>query len=261
MSADPHLLRKTRAYKHAFEAYMRTGEPIGMAEVKARATSEGEERSTTRYIWRTQGDGKVRASHRANDGKIFSWDDPPPTGHPGEDFGCRCWAEAYEPEVSESMTLVMSGISDSPRVWSYGLGGDFSDHYFNGDGVAVRLRDTGHLRRVVDEYQRQVEFRLLGQIANAAREAAGSSFTYGFYRPYKMKPIVFDLGDTVIGGVATGSSRLEKTGALKISGTCEFYLRDKFENPLGFGFDLPGGKIYDIFDDWRGRFSGIVNVN
>jgi hypothetical protein len=159
------------------------------------------------------------------------------------------------------MTLVMSGISDSPRVWSYGLGGDFSKHYFFGDGVAIRLRDTGHLRNVVNEYQRQVEKDLLGQIADAAREAAGSSFTYDFYKPYEMQPIVFDLGETTIGGVATGSSWLEKTGALKISGTCEFYLRDKFEDPLGFGFDLPGGKIYDIFDDWRGRFSGIVNAN
>ncbi len=70
-----------------------------MQEVKARA--ESETTSTTRYIWRTQGDGKVRASHLATDGKVFSWDDPPPTGYPGEDFGCRSRAEAYFPEVSD----------------------------------------------------------------------------------------------------------------------------------------------------------------
>ncbi len=46
-----------------------------------------------RYIWHTQGDERVRGSHAANDGKIFSWDNPPPMGHPGEDYGCRCWAE------------------------------------------------------------------------------------------------------------------------------------------------------------------------
>ena len=41
----------------------------------------------------TRGDGKVRPSHQSNDGKIFSWDNPPPTGHPGEDYNCRCRAE------------------------------------------------------------------------------------------------------------------------------------------------------------------------
>ncbi len=46
-----------------------------------------------RYIWRSQDDKKVRASHAVNDDKIFEWDNPPPTGHPGDDYGCRCWAE------------------------------------------------------------------------------------------------------------------------------------------------------------------------
>ena len=48
----------------------------------------------TRYRWRTMGDSLVRDSHREKDGEIFSWDDPPAdTGHPGEDFQCRCYAE------------------------------------------------------------------------------------------------------------------------------------------------------------------------
>ncbi len=46
-----------------------------------------------RYIWRSQDDKKVRVSHAVNDDKIFEWDNPPPTGHPGDDYGCRCWAE------------------------------------------------------------------------------------------------------------------------------------------------------------------------
>lgn len=37
----------------------------------------------------------MRPSHAANEGRIFSWDNPPPTGHPGEGHGCRCWAEPY----------------------------------------------------------------------------------------------------------------------------------------------------------------------
>lgn len=59
-----------------------------------------------RYRWSTSGDSRVRDSHKALDGKIFSWDDPPEmwymtkkgikkTGrrcHPGEDYACRCCA-------------------------------------------------------------------------------------------------------------------------------------------------------------------------
>ncbi len=46
-----------------------------------------------KYIWRAVKDGATRASHLRNDGKTFSWDDPPATGHPGEDYQCRCTAE------------------------------------------------------------------------------------------------------------------------------------------------------------------------
>lgn len=58
-----------------------------------------------RYIWRTVGDERVRDSHRAHDGKIFSWDDPPSeTGHPGEDYQCRCWAEPYFEDLVPGMS-------------------------------------------------------------------------------------------------------------------------------------------------------------
>lgn len=52
----------------------------------------------TRYIWRTAGDDRVRETHQANDGKTFSWDDPPKTGHPGQDYQCRCFPE---PDLSD----------------------------------------------------------------------------------------------------------------------------------------------------------------
>ena len=146
-------------YQRAFDAYLRKGIPIDL--------SIKEQPTTTHYIWRTRGDGQVRPSHAANDGRIFAWDNPPPTGHPGEDYGCRCIAEPYYPEVDEYMKMVMTGISDASPAWRDNIGGDFQDHYRNGDGSPVRLRDTGHLRRVVDEYWRQVEERLLGQIADA----------------------------------------------------------------------------------------------
>lgn len=51
----------------------------------------------TEYIWCTVGDNRVRGSHKALNGKKFSWEDPPvvdeKTGrrcHPAEDYQCRC---------------------------------------------------------------------------------------------------------------------------------------------------------------------------
>ncbi|WP_278941209.1 minor capsid protein [Anaerotruncus colihominis] len=60
----------------------------------------------TKYRWSSSKDSRVRHCHRALDGKIFDWDDPPEmwyetksgrvyTGrhcHPGEDYLCRCVA-------------------------------------------------------------------------------------------------------------------------------------------------------------------------
>jgi SPP1 gp7 family putative phage head morphogenesis protein len=46
------------------------------------------------YVWRTSGDERVRASHSAHEGTIYSWSNPPEgTGAPGEDYQCRCHAE------------------------------------------------------------------------------------------------------------------------------------------------------------------------
>lgn len=61
---------------------------------KARAEHVG----SVEFIWRTAGDSDVRASHRALNGKVFRWDDPPECdpGHralPGGIWNCRCFAE------------------------------------------------------------------------------------------------------------------------------------------------------------------------
>lgn len=47
----------------------------------------------SRYIWRTSKDERVRETHADQEGNIYSWSDPPATGHPGEDFQCRCHPE------------------------------------------------------------------------------------------------------------------------------------------------------------------------
>lgn len=45
----------------------------------------------TSYQWVDAGDERVRATHRAHDGRVFAWSQPPAiTGHPGHDYQCRC---------------------------------------------------------------------------------------------------------------------------------------------------------------------------
>lgn len=46
-----------------------------------------------RYIWRTAGDQRVRKEHADRENTMFSWDNPPPDGHPGDAILCRCHAE------------------------------------------------------------------------------------------------------------------------------------------------------------------------
>jgi hypothetical protein len=69
--------------------------------VQARAESVG----STSYIWRTSLDGAVRAGHKAMEGKVCEWANPPAVDegsehksrimhhHPGEIWNCRCYPE------------------------------------------------------------------------------------------------------------------------------------------------------------------------
>lgn len=57
------------------------------------------------YTWQTSGDERVREEHRALDGKVFKWSDPPSVGHPGSDFQCRCQAEFNADALLESLGL------------------------------------------------------------------------------------------------------------------------------------------------------------
>lgn len=46
-----------------------------------------------KYVWETSQDERVRSSHASKQGKVFAWNDPPSdTGHPGQDYRCRCVA-------------------------------------------------------------------------------------------------------------------------------------------------------------------------
>lgn len=65
-------------------------EKLNAAITEARQTRVG----ITHYFWRTSQDERVRDSHAAKEGDRFAWSSPPAdTGHPGQDYNCRCTAE------------------------------------------------------------------------------------------------------------------------------------------------------------------------
>ena len=63
---------------------------------KVRAQAVG----STHYTWETSRDGAVRPGHRAMQGQVCEWDNPPAVQengktmhfHPGSIWNCRCWA-------------------------------------------------------------------------------------------------------------------------------------------------------------------------
>ncbi len=73
---------------------------------QARQTRLGVER----YTWRSVGDSRVRTAHQLRDGEIFSWDRPPPDGHPGQPINCRCYAE---PVLSDVLAGLAGGAKTS----------------------------------------------------------------------------------------------------------------------------------------------------
>ena len=133
-----------------------------------------ERHTTARYIWRTRGDGKVRPEHAANNGKIFSWDNPPSTGHPGEAYGCRCWAEAYHPEeLQERIShTVNDAAEDASPAWEKK---DFIRHYFTARGTPVTLHEIGHLQNIITASEITVFKNVTDQICVLARSCLQSN--------------------------------------------------------------------------------------
>lgn len=236
-------------YRKAFQEYLRKGTPI-LLSIK-------QERPTTHYIWRSRRDGKVRSAHAEREGQIFSWDNPPEGGHPGEDYNCRCTAEPYFTEVSEYIELSIDGLG-AKSGWS---NSDFVNHYFNGRGRGVTLTEIGHHRKIIEAFIDRRGEPLKTQIAKAARRVGTGSVSYDFNNSYQMEGVVFSIGNTTIGGTFSGQST-EQNGILSIEGSLDFYLSDEFADPLNVGVEVddysPGSILYDnvhkpLNDYLRGR--------
>jgi hypothetical protein len=268
-------LYSTSLYKKAFLEYIRKGTPIDVFIKNYQTKSSGQ------YIWRTREDGKVRLSHQANNGKVFSFDSPPETGNPGEDYGSRCTAEAYiqgESEVAFQNYNV--SVYDNPRKWT---NYNFLQHFRSGGGNLVTLSETGHLAGVVNHYfyekQKDGELtynRINAQIIDAARNASSGLFTYNFNNSYDFGDYLFVFGDSTVSGVFVGTVN-HRNDVMYISGKISYVYKDVFTDPASVREDIfngssdpdlvsdfwrslsdGGGTYFTIYDTWSSEFKAEV---
>ena len=239
------------SYRRAFGEYLRKGTPI--------RPNRKQNSSSDQYVWHTRSDEKVRPSHRANDGHIFSWDDPPDTGHPGTDYNCRCQAIPYVPGETEFAYHTMSDLSSSSLYRWTDL--DFMAHYFYGSGVPVTLSEIGHLREIAEQYaysdgDEGAFRRLSNQIAEEARNVRLGNLTYVFNDSYDFDPVQFSHGGGEVGGTFTGPAMINGD-MLRIVGRSIFNFSDLFADPLDLGIEV-GGDPFAISGVWSAEFAAEV---
>ena len=189
--------------------------------------------NSTYYRWHTQGDDKVRDSHVANDGKIFLWKEPPATGHPGEDYNCRCWAEPLDVKEYAEQTLI-SAVNDNPQKWT---DIDFWDHYQEGSGRDITLSETGYLGDVIEHYSDRLGIydRVNEQIVEEARKKEEGAFTYKFNNNYPFESVLYSFGESTVSGKFNGDVRKIKENGidyLVINGIVDYEFSDRFEDPF-----------------------------
>lgn len=221
-------LHRADLYRRRFDRYLRFGTPIDLP------LERKDDPTTARYVWRTRRDPKVRRFHRANDGRIFSWNDPPETGNPGEEPNCRCEAIPYRPGETEFTyhTFTSDLSSPNPR-WG---DKEFMEHFYTGGGRAVTLREIGHLAEIANVYAYETGAegafrRLADQIAKKARKMPTGSIDYPFGTTYDFGSVAFSHGNATVKGNFLGT-KTDLGEMFRIEGNSTFEFSDVFTDPL-----------------------------
>ena len=219
----------------------------------------------------------MRSSHAANNGKIFSWNNPPPTGHPGETYGCRCWAEAFNPDDAENRVefrnqVVTNFIPDVTSPWNTA---DYTLHYSIGNGKPVTLQDTGQLLNIITYAITHLQpkggtifERFSRDIFERSREEGEGRFTLNFDTTYDLRSVVVAFRDSTIGGNAAVTVT-DRGHFLIINADINYYFRDRYTDPFDLGdhSDKPRGSDeinddygtpYDITGEWSSTLTALI---
>lgn len=288
---------ETVAYRYAFNQYLRKGTPIELSlKMMQEHLHQKMLGNSTHYIWRTQDDVKVRPEHAANDDKIFAWDNPPDTGHPGEGYGCRCWAEPIG-DIRYANQLLITHINDNPGKWT---DIDLIERYLSNIGGNITLEKMGHFADVIDHFSNNVITSdgsrggyqaVEEQIIKRAEEVVEGAIDYDFSGNYEFGNFWdlilingrYSLGNSTVEGVFDGDVRKEKVDKkeyLVISGVVTYMFTDTFTDPtsrverlmeeegitreeaiarLDGSIDKYGFP-YDIKGIWRTKFNATVTA-
>ncbi|MDP3198020.1 phage minor head protein [Tabrizicola sp.] len=118
-------LQRLRPIREVMEQHLLRGFAALINELRQR------DLGILQYVWRSRDDGKVRSSHAQYDDQVFSWDNPPEGGHPGQAFNCRCHAEPF----------VQDQVATSPQNWD-----GFAFRYGDADRDQMRRNAEAEMR-------------------------------------------------------------------------------------------------------------------
>jgi peptidoglycan hydrolase-like protein with peptidoglycan-binding domain len=190
------------------------------------------------YIWRTVEDGKVRAAHAQYNRTKRKWSDAP---DPGDDYNCRCWAEA----VTQPMKLeqeIINPIIDFNQPWT---NLDFVSHFYFGDGQAVTLTEAGLLGMVVEHARKMMFDNVVQEITQKARIVQNGGFAGSWENSYSFGGVIFSLGGATIKGRFTGTVRKEEK-ILAVDAQVEYEFLDTFTDPLNKRQKETGSSSLDV---------------
>lgn len=228
-------------------------------------------KNSSQYIWRTVQDDKVRSSHAARAGETFSWTNPPEGGHPGEDFGCRCWAEPVAQTAAGLQQEIISSINDAGNKWTWV---DFVQHFYKGRGKAVSLSEIGLLSDVVEHAESIIFDRVESQIERLAQSVVDGQLQDTFARSYDFGSVSFSLGNSTVSGNIKGT--VKKDGKiLMVEASVEYLFFDEFTDPVSLRENRKNGTsssdqadpktelfgtAYDIVGRWLTKVTGTVKA-
>jgi SPP1 gp7 family putative phage head morphogenesis protein len=154
-------LQRLRPIREAMEQHLLRGFAGLINELRQRGLG------IRQYVWRSRDDGKVRSSHAHYDDQVFSWDDPPEGGHPGQAFNCRCHAKPY----------VQDQTAISPQNWD-----GFAFRYGDADRDQMRRNAEAEMRALRPAIEALAALSAKTADQEAQQRALAEAFRAAAYR-------------------------------------------------------------------------------